>query len=124
MLLNISPKFERQSACLSFNCQDQRVCAEYIRRCILARVMPQTNLTKARARASVLGVSVKPSTRKHKKLDVYKDGKKVASIGDLRYSDYLLHGDKDRRKRYKARHESTRHRRGSASYFADQILWT
>ena len=85
--------------------------------------MPQTNLTKARARAKTLGVEIKPSTRKNKKLDVFKQGEKVASIGDKRYSDYLQHGDEDRRKRYKARHEPHRHKKGSASYYADKILW-
>ena len=86
--------------------------------------MPQTNLTKAKQRASKLGVTVKPSTRKHKKLDVFRNNEKIASIGDLRYSDYLQHNDKERRKRYKMRHESDRHRVGSAGYYADKILWT
>ena len=85
--------------------------------------MPQTNLTKARARARELGVSVKPSTRKHKKLDVFKDGQYQVSIGDIRYSDYLQHGDEERRKRYKTRHEKDRHVKGSAGYYADKILW-
>ena len=86
--------------------------------------MPQTNLTKARRRASKLGVTVRRSTRKHKKLDVFdKRGRKLASIGDVRYSDYLQHGDAERRRRYKARHEKTRHKKGSPSYFADRILW-
>jgi hypothetical protein len=87
--------------------------------------MPQTNLAKAKARAKSLGVEVKPSTRKNKKLDVFDatGKKKLASIGDVRYSDYLQHGDEDRRKRYKARHEPHRHKKGSASYYADQILW-
>ena len=85
--------------------------------------MPQTNLGKAKRKAAALGVSVKESTRKHKKLDVFKNGEKVASIGDIRYSDFLQHGDEARRKRYKQRHESTRHRVGSASYYADRILW-
>ena len=53
--------------------------------------MPQTNLVKARRKAASIGVTIKPSTRKNKKLDVYKDGEKVASIGDLRYSDFNLH---------------------------------
>ena len=87
--------------------------------------MPQTNLAKAKARAKSLSVEVKPSTRKNKKLDVFDatGKKKLASIGDVRYSDYLQHGDEDRRKRYKARHEPHRHKKGSASYYADQILW-
>ena len=87
--------------------------------------MPQTNLAKAKARAKSLGVEVKPSTRKNKKLDVFDatGKKKLASIGDKRYSDFLQHGDEERRKRYKARHEPYRHKKGSASYYADQILW-
>ena len=85
--------------------------------------MPQTNLSEARRKASAIGVVVKPSRVKHKKLDVYKDGQKVASIGDLRYSDYNLHKDQERRKRYKQRHEAHRHKKGTPSYYADRILW-
>ena len=85
--------------------------------------MPQTNLTKAQERAKKLGVTIKPSTRKLKKLDVFSQaGDKIASIGDIRYSDFLQHNDAERRKRYKQRHESTRHVKGSPSYYADQIL--
>jgi len=85
--------------------------------------MPQTNLRKAKLRAKMLRVEVKPSTRKNKKLDVFKNGQRVASIGDKRYSDYLQHGDDDRRKRYKKRHEKHRHKKGTPSYFADKLLW-
>ncbi len=85
--------------------------------------MPQTNLVKAKLRAKSLHVEVKPSTRKYKKLDVFKHGEKVASIGDKRYSDFLQHGDEERRKRYKARHEPYRHKKGTPSFYADQILW-
>ena len=85
--------------------------------------MPQTNLAKAKERAKKLGVEIKESTRKHKKLDVFKNGEKVASIGDVRYSDYLQHNDPERRKRYKARHEPHRHKVNTPSYYADKILW-
>ena len=86
--------------------------------------MPQTNLTKAQERAKKLGVTIKPSTRKHKKLDVFnKAGDKIASIGDIMYLDFLQHNDAERRKRYKQRHEATRHVKGSPSFYADQILW-
>ena len=86
--------------------------------------MPQTNLAKAKRKAEAIGVTVKPSTRKHKKLDVYnKDGQKVASIGDIRYEDFNTHNDPKRRTNYKARHEPYRHRKGTASYYADKILW-
>ena len=85
--------------------------------------MPQTNLNEALKKAKRLGVTVKPSTRKHKKLDVFKEDKYVVSIGDIRYSDYLQHGDESRRKRYKLRHESNRHKKGTAGFYADRILW-
>ena len=86
--------------------------------------MPQTNISKAQERAKKLGVAIKPSTRKHKKLDVFdKEGKKIASIGDIRYEDFLTHNDAERRKRYKQRHEATRHVKGSPSYYADRLLW-
>ena len=86
--------------------------------------MPQTNLMEARRRAKLLGVYVRPSARKNKKLDVYdKDGKFLTSIGDIRYEDYLTHKDPERRRRYKLRHEKHRHTPGTASYYADKILW-
>ena len=86
--------------------------------------MPQTNLAKARANAKKVGVRVKPSTQKGKKLDVYKGGEKVASIGDIRYEDFLQHNDKQRQANYKSRHSKTRGRVESASYYADKILWS
>jgi len=39
-------------------------------------------------KAHSLGLTVRPSTRKGKKMDVYQEGKKIASIGDIRYKDY------------------------------------
>ena len=86
--------------------------------------MPQTNLIKARKNADKLGVTVKASSNKHKKLDVFKQGKKIASIGHIAYSDLLQHGDTERRERYKKRHESNRHKKDTAGYFADRILWS
>ncbi len=41
--------------------------------------------------AKELGVIVKLSTRKNKKLDVFSDEKKVCSIGDIQYRDYHLY---------------------------------
>ena len=83
-----------------------------------------TLLAKARRKASRLGVKIKPSTRKFKKLDVFnKQGKKVASIGDRRYKDFNITGDKNRRRLYKIRHQKTRVKRGTPSYYADKILW-
>ena len=88
--------------------------------------MPQTNLRKARANARKIGVKVQASSRKGKKLDVIdpSTGKRLARIGDREYTDFLQTGDRSQQRRYKARHEKHRHRRGTASYFADKILWS
>ncbi len=86
--------------------------------------------TYTKQKARELGVSVKPSTRKGKKIDVFKGGKKVASVGALGYKDYptfkadegKAFADK-KRQAYKARHEKDRHRAGSPGYYADKLLW-
>lgn len=76
--------------------------------------------------AKKLGVEIKPSTVKNKKIDVFKAGKKLASIGDSRYKDYptYLQENKtlaeERRKAYKARHKNNT---GIAGKLADKILW-
>ena len=87
--------------------------------------------TKKQARQ--LGVTVKPSTRQGKKLDVFKAGQKVASIGDRKYPDYgtYLNMERsgrapkgtadDRRRAYKARHG--KYPANSPGYFADKLLW-
>ena len=92
-----------------------------------------TDYTKQRAKT--LGVEVKPSRTKGKKIDVFKNGKKVASVGALGYADYPTYmrlekaGKVDkgvaniRRKSYKARHQKDRRVKGSAGYYADQLLW-
>ena len=88
-----------------------------------------TSYTKERAKA--IGVTVKPSTVKGKKIDVFsRKGEKLASIGAIGYGDYptfvrkrgLEYAD-SRRRLYKMRHEKDRHKRGSAGYFADKLLW-
>ena len=91
------------------------------------RIKPYT-----KSKAEKLGVIIKPSTVQGKKIDVFnKKGEKLASIGALGYGDYPTflaeegkeYADK-RRKAYKMRHESDRHVRGSAGFYADQLLWT
>ena len=83
-----------------------------------------------RSRASAIGVSIKPSKNKGKKLDVFKGDKKVASIGALGMGDFEtfkktkgLEFANKRRKAYKARHQKTRVKVGTPSYYADKILW-
>jgi hypothetical protein len=62
--------------------------------------------------AKKIDVEIRPSTNPHKKIDVYKNGVKIASIGDINYSDYptyiISHGiayANKRRTLYKIRHE-------------------
>lgn len=85
--------------------------------------------------AKKLGVEVRPSKVKGKKIDVFKSGEKVASVGALGMNDYptYLEKEKDglvaqgtatkRRKAYKMRHEKDRHIRGSKGFYADKLLW-
>lgn len=87
-----------------------------------------TNYTYKQAKK--LGVTVKPSTNKTKKIDVYKKGKKVASVGARGYRDFptymKLNGKKyaqTRRRLYKMRHEKDRHVKGSRGFYADKLLW-
>lgn len=81
--------------------------------------------------AKKLGVTIKPSEVKDKKIDVFnKKGEKIASVGYLGMNDYptwIRKMGKDfadrRRKAYKSRHEKDRHIVGSPGYYADKILW-
>lgn len=86
-------------------------------------------------KAKDLGVVIKPSTNILKKIDVFKNGKKIASIGARGMNDYPTYLEKEkkgyfekgyaykRRKLYKERHEKDRHIVGSNGYYADKILW-
>jgi hypothetical protein len=84
-------------------------------------------------KAKKLGLNIKPSTNKKKKLDVFKDDKKVGSIGALGYKDYGTYLEelpkKDanlKRKNYLARHSKepkTKDGKKTNSYYADKILW-
>lgn len=93
--------------------------------------MPYKITSYTKQQAKKLGVTVKPSTVKGKKLDVYnKKGEKVASIGALGMGDYptfmRIKGKEYaevRRRLYKDRHEKDRHKRGTAGYYADKLLW-
>jgi len=88
-----------------------------------------TQYTKTQAKK--IGVTVKPSTLKGKKIDVFnKKGEKIASVGMLGYLDFPTYKKligieyaNYRRKLYKLRHEKDRHIKGSAGYYADKLLW-
>ena len=78
-------------------------------------------------KAKDLGVTIYPSKRKYKKIDVYKDGKYITSIGDIRYMDFPSILAKDgqeiankHRRLYHARHKNDK---GIAGKLALAILW-
>lgn len=78
-------------------------------------------------KAKNLDVEIKPSTLKNKKIDVYKDKKRIASIGNINYKDYqyyIIEKGKDyadiRRKLYLGRHRKDTNLNG---YYARLILW-
>jgi hypothetical protein len=89
------------------------------------------NITKyTKDQAKKLGVEVKVSSVKGKKIDVFKDGKKIASVGAIGYSDYPTYTKTkgkayadERRRLYKIRHSKDRNVRGSDGYYADKLLW-
>ena len=97
--------------------------------------MPYKIKTYSKAQAQKLGVDIKPSKTKGKKIDVYKAGKKVASVGALGMNDYPTYMELEkkkkvaegtaekRRKLYKTRHASDRKKVGTNGYYADKILW-
>jgi hypothetical protein len=80
--------------------------------------------------AKKLGVTIRSSSNPSKKLDVFKDGKKIASIGAKGYNDYDMWIKKEgldyaneRRKLYKIRHQKNRNVKGTNGFYADKILW-
>lgn len=87
-----------------------------------------TSYTKEKAKG--LGVVVKPSTVKGKKIDVFKNEKKIASIGDIKYSDYPTYLKEDgkavadeRKRLYHLRHQKESNKIGTPSFFAKKLLW-
>ncbi len=91
--------------------------------------------TYTKNQAKKIGVTVKPSKTKGKKIDVFKKGVKVASVGAIGYKDYPSYMELEkkgkvpkgtaskRRKLYKIRHKNDRSVRNSNGYYADKLLW-
>ena len=81
-------------------------------------------------KAKLLHVTIKPSTRKNKKIDVYKNGDYITSIGAKNYNDYPTYIKKNgidyanqRKKLYKERHKKDLNKPNSAGFYAYNILW-
>ena len=80
--------------------------------------------------AEKLGVTIKPSHLPSKKIDVYKNNKLIASIGDSMYKDFptflIEKGEKYanlRRKAYKKRHAKDLKKIDSNGFYANLLLW-
>ena len=83
-----------------------------------------------RRQAKKIGVKIKLSTNKTKKIDVYKDARKIASVGANGMNDYPtyiqtkgLKFAKTRRRLYRIRHNKDRHVKWSNGWLADKLLW-
>jgi hypothetical protein len=98
--------------------------------------MPKYNITNyTRKQAKRLGVTVKQSRKKDKKIDVYrtmgmKKHKLIASVGANGMNDFPtyikkrgLKYAKTRRRLYKMRHEKDRHEKWTNGWLADKLLW-
>jgi len=80
--------------------------------------------------AKKLGVEIKSSSNSKKKIDVFKNGVKIASIGARNYSDYpsyiQIEGKQyaeSRRRLYRLRHKGEEKVIGSNGFYAWYILW-
>ena len=76
------------------------------------------------------GYRVKLSSNRKKKLDVYKDNLKIASIGDREYKDYPTYIQengidyaKTRRALYHNRHKKDIEIKGSNGWLSSVLLW-
>ena len=81
----------------------------------------------SKQKAKNMNVEIKPSTNKNKKIDVFQNDKKIASIGAIGYLDYPTYLLKDgkviadkRRELYHQRHQNDK---GLNGKYAKAILW-
>jgi len=85
-----------------------------------------TNYSKQKAKE--YDVIIKPSKKKNKKIDVYKDNKLIASIGAKGYSDYGKFLESDgkeyadkKRNLYRKRHRNDLN--SGNGLWANRLLW-
>jgi hypothetical protein len=76
--------------------------------------------------AKKFGYEVKPSSLKHKKIDVYKDGERICSVGYKGMMDYGMYLEEkgkayadERRRLYRIRHPGD----STGERLAKQLLW-
>ncbi len=103
--------------------------------------MAKTNKYKIHQRslkkAKELGLIIKPSSKKYKKIDVFcKNGRFLASIGDKRYNDYPTYLEMEKRReigkgeanrhkeRYNKRFAKAMRRKCSPAQLNKLLLWS
>jgi hypothetical protein len=85
----------------------------------------------SKKQAEKLNVTIKPSQKKDKKIDVIKNGHVIASIGNKNYKDYPTYIETKgksyadtRRKLYRIRHKNDIHIKNTPGWYAGKILWS
>ena len=91
-----------------------------------------------RNQADKLGLQIRSSSKTHKKLDILRQGKLIASVGDDRYKDFptyrkleqegeIAKGTADKRRQaYHARHVGYAEKRNgeyTPGFLAGRLLW-
>jgi hypothetical protein len=81
-------------------------------------------------KAKLVGVEIKPSSNPKKKIDVFKNGLRICSIGATGYNDYpsYLQNEgsevaNEHKTRYYQRHHKDISRLGTAGWYAWTLLW-
>ena len=92
--------------------------------------MPYTITDYTLQRAKQMKVTVQLSQKKNKKIDVFKNGVKIASIGDSRYKDfptYVIENGiefaNNRKRLYYMRHKKDIENLHSNGFYAAKLLW-
>jgi len=71
-----------------------------------------------------MNIVIKPSSRKDKKFEALIDGKKTIHFGQKNASDYTIHKDDERKKRYLQRHKHDHFNNPLyPSFFSTNLLW-
>ena len=86
---------------------------------------------RIRDNAKKLGVEIKIAKNPKKKLDVFKNGRKISTIGATGYSDYAHYIDDKgltyanvRKKIYGIRHKDDMNVKHTPGYYSKKLLWS
>ena len=73
----------------------------------------------------MINVTIQPSRKKDKKYDAVVNGSKTVSFGAKGCSDYTIHKDPERKKRYETRHKKNENWSDpkTAGFYAKHLLW-